>query len=109
MREDMESLNVKCGPNVIVGLRKENSLRLANTRSKITQKYKKRRQVLRQLRKQNKKGNSYTPGGFSTKILPYVDFTSQRSVSKIQTQDVCKTITFVSNVDVQAFITEFSQ
>ena len=69
-------------------------------------KYKKRRQVLCQLRKQNKKGNSYTTGGFSTKITPDVDFTSHGSVSKIQTQDVCKTITFVSNVDVQAFITD---
>ena len=74
---------------------------------KITEKYKKHRQVLRQLRKQNKKGNSYIPGGFPTKIIPYVDFTSHGSVSKIQTQDVCKTITFVSDVDVQAFITDF--
>ena len=32
---------------------------------KITEKYKKRKQVLRQLRKQHKKGNSF-PGGFST-------------------------------------------
>ena len=74
---------------------------------KITEKFKKRRQVLRQLRKQNKKGNAYIPGGFSTKIIPYVDFTSYGSVSKIQTQDVCKRITFVSDVDVQAFITHF--
>ena len=110
----LESLNVKCGPNVIAGLWKENSLRLSNARYKITEKYKKCRQVLRHLRKQNKEGNSYTPGGFSTKIIPYdVDFTSQRSVSKIQTQDVCKTITFVSDVDVQhiyiynMFITNF--
>ena len=73
---------------------------------KITEEYKKRKQVLRQLRKQNKKGNSF-PGGFSTNIIPYVDFTSYGSVSKIQTQDVCKTITFVSDVDVQAFITHF--
>ena len=27
--------------------------------------------------------------------------------NKIQTQDVCKTITFISDVDVQAFITHF--
>ena len=69
---------------------------------KITEKYKKRK-----LQKQNKKGNSYTPGGFSTKIIPYVDVTSQGSVSKVQMQDMCITITFVSNVDVQAFITDF--
>ena len=62
---------------------------------KITEKYKKRKQVLRQLRKQNK-GN----------LFP-VDFTSYGSVSKIQTQDVYKAITFVSDVDVQAFITHF--
>ena len=62
--------------------------------------------MLREQRKQNKKGNSY-PGGFSTKIIPDVDFTSHGSVSKIQTQDVCKTITFVSDVDVQAFIRDF--
>ena len=66
----MESLNVKSGPNVIAGLQKENSLRLSNARCKITEKYKKRRQVLRQLRKLNKKGNSYIPDGFSTKIIP---------------------------------------
>ena len=63
--------------------------------------------MLRQLRKQNKKGNPYVPGGFSTKIIPYVDFTSHGLVSKIQTQDVCKTITFASHVDAQAFITHF--
>ena len=50
-------------------------------------KIQKGRQVLRQLRQQNKKGNSYIPGGFSTKIIPYIDFTSYGSVSKIQTQD----------------------
>ena len=71
---------------------------------KITEKYKERKQVLRQLRNRNKKGNSF-PGGISTNIIPYVDFTSYGSVSKIQTQDVCKTNTFVSDVDVQAFIT----
>ena len=35
---------------------------------KITEKYKKRKQVLRQLLKQNKKGNSF-PGGFLTNIM----------------------------------------
>ena len=65
----LKSLNVKCGPNVIAGTWKENSLQLSIARSKITEKYKKRRQVLRQLRKQDKKGNSYIPGGFSTKII----------------------------------------
>ena len=85
----------------------QDSLQLSNTRCKITEKYKKRRQVLRQLQKQNKEGNSYTPGRFSSKIIPYVDFTSQGSVSKIETQDVCKTITLVSDVDLQAFITDF--
>ena len=54
----LESLDIKCGPNVIAGLRKENSLRLSNARCKITEKYKKRRQVLGQLRNQNKKDNS---------------------------------------------------
>ena len=73
---------------------------------KITEKYKKRKQVLRQLQKQNKKDNSF-PGGFSTNIIPYVDFTSYGSVSKIQTQDACKTITLVSDVDVQVFMTHF--
>ena len=76
----LESLNVKCGPNVIAGLWKENSLWLSNARCQITEKYKKRRQVLRQLRKQNKKGN---PKWISNKH--YVDFTSYGSVSKMQT------------------------
>ena len=39
-------------------------------RCKITDKFKKRRQVLHKLRKQNKKCNSYIPGGFSTKMIP---------------------------------------
>ena len=43
----LESLNVKCGPNVIAGHRKENSLRLSNTWCNITEKYKK--QVFPQL------------------------------------------------------------
>ena len=49
----------------------------------------------------------HIPGGFSTKNIPYDDFTCHGSVSKIQTQDVCKTITFVFDVNVQAFITDF--
>ena len=48
---------------------------------KITEKYKKCKQVLCRLRKQNKNGNSF-PGGFSTNIIPYVDLTSYGSVSK---------------------------
>ena len=68
---------------------------------KITEKYKKRKQVSRQLLKQNKNG------GVPTNIILYVDFISYGSVSKIQTQDVCKTLTFVSDVDVQAFIIHF--
>ena len=55
----------------------------------------------------NKKGNSYIPGGFSTESIPHVNFTSHGSVSKIHTQEVCKTITFVSDVGVPAFITDF--
>ena len=94
----LESLNVKCGPNIIAGLRKENNLRLSNARCKITENYKKRRQVLHQLRKQNKKGDSYTPGGFSTEIIPYVDFTRYKN-------KMCA-IQSPSDVDVQAFITD---
>ena len=87
----LESPNVKCGPNVIAGLQKYNSLRLSNARCKITEKYKETQ-------------TSVTfQGGFSTKIIPYVDFPSHGSVSKIQTQDMCKTITFVSDVDVWYF------
>ena len=54
----MESLNVKSGPNIIAGL----NCKVQNNKKK----YKKRRQVLRQ----TMKGNSYIPGGFSTKIIP---------------------------------------
>ena len=61
--------------------------------------------MLRQLRKQNKKGNSF-PGGFSTNIIPMLIL---QAMDQFQTykQDVCKTVTFVSDVDVQAFITHF--
>ena len=62
--------------------RTSKSLRLSNTRCKITEKYTKRRQVLRQLRKQNKKGNSYTPGGFSTKIIPMLILQSRDQFPK---------------------------
>ena len=100
----LESLNVKCGPNIIAVLRKENTLRLSNARCKITEKYKKRRQVLRQLRKQNKRGNSYIPCGFQQK-LSLMSILQARDQFPKYKQDVCKTITFVFNVDVQAFIT----
>ena len=50
------------------------------------------------------KGNSYLPGGFSTKIIPMLILQAMDQFPKYK-QDVCKTITFVSNVDVQAFIT----
>ena len=99
----LESLNVKCCPNVIAGLRNQNSLRLSNARRKITEKYKKRRQVLRQLRKQNKKG------------IPHVDFQQKLPLMLIlqamdqftkYKQDVCKTITFVSDVHNKWYFTD---
>ena len=48
----------------------------------------------------------YIPGGFSTKIIPMLILQAMDQFPKYK-QDVCKTITFVSNVDVQAFITHF--
>ena len=62
--------------------------------------------MLRQLWKLNKKGNSYIPGGFSTKIIPLLILQAMDQFPKYK-QDVCKTITFVSDVDVQVFITHF--
>ena len=103
----LESLNVKCGPKCHCRTPKRKQFPTIKCKVQNNRKYKKRRQVLRQPRKQNKKGNPNIPGRFSTKIIPYVDFTSHGSVSQIQTSDVCKTITFVSDVDVQAFITDF--
>ena len=94
----MESLNVKCGPNVIGGLRKQTGLRLSNARCKITEKYKKRRQVLRQLRKENKKVNSYIPSGFSTKIMLILQAMGQ--FPKYKHKMCAKQSPFVSDVDV---------
>ena len=66
----MESLNVKPGPNVIAGLK----CKVQNIK-----KYKKRRQVLRQLWKLNKKVNSYIPDGVSTKINPMLILQAKQS------------------------------
>ena len=77
----LQALNVTCGPNVVAGLRKENISRLKNARRKISDKYNKRRQVLRQQRKKKKNDNSYIPGAFSTKITPDIDFTTERQVN----------------------------
>ena len=57
--------------------------------------------MLRQLRKLNKKGNSYIPGGFSTKIIPMLI---------LQAMDQFPTYKhIVPYVDGQAFEAELSQ
>ena len=58
----------------------------------ITEKYKKRKQVVRQIRKEQE-------------ILSLMLILQAMDQFPKYKQDVYKTITFVSNVDVQAFIT----
>ena len=57
--------------------------------------------MLGQLWKLNKKDNSYIPGGCFREIIPMLILQAMDQFSKYKH----KTITFVSNVDVQAFIT----
>ena len=101
----LESLNVKCGPNIIAGLRKENMLRLPHAQRKICHKYHKRRQVLRQQRKKKKKDDSYIPGAFSTKVTPDVDY-HNHGLSLKKTKEVH--VTFVSNDNV-TFIKDYHE
>ena len=63
-------LNIKCGPNMIKGLRMQNKIPLQNSRLKATEKYRSRRQKLRSLRKSKISNKSYISGVFSRNIKP---------------------------------------
>ena len=68
---------------MIKGLQKINKIRLHQASIKITEKYKQRRQILRQLRKTKNKNKekSYIPGAFSKCSIPdNVDLYVERPV-----------------------------
>ena len=51
----LSNLKLKCSTNVTMGLRKENQLRLIHAKKKITEKYRRERQLLRGLRKRKRR------------------------------------------------------
>ena len=90
----LEQLNLNCGLNTMIGLRTENRNRIYHTKRKLSDIYRKRRQILQQLRKK-KKGldKCYIAGAFSTKLIP----------DPIVKSNKLK-ITFCSDDDVKHFI-----
>ena len=69
----------------------QNTISLDNARIKISEKYRKQRQRLRQIRKDKKDVSSYIPGGFSTKLVSdnEIDFTKNEvEVTFVDDNDV---------------------
>ena len=102
----MENIGLRSSVNSDIALKQQNKDRIRHAHKKVMDKYKKRRQALRSIRKHNKKGKiAYIPGGFSINIDPDVDFSVdkcdkiQKNVVKAGTvKDV--DITFISDDDV---------
>lgn len=86
-------LKLDVGLHCLKGLQQQDKVRLNRAAYGVTEKYKKRRQTLRQLRKTKKKktaDKSYIPAGFTTQSFPDCDFHVENRVI----------ITFVSDSDV---------
>ena len=74
-----KTLNLNVGINAIKGLQREEKTRLRKASAKVTEKYRKRRQALRSIRKNKNKNKhkSYIAGAFTDKVVPDIDFTNQ--------------------------------
>ena len=71
-------MNITPGDDAVKGLSWIQRIRIRKARQKISEKYKKRQQALRQERRTKKKKNkSYVPGTFSAKAVPDVDFANE--------------------------------
>ena len=87
----LQTLNINVGDNSLRGLKREQRLRLRKAASKVTDKHKNRRQILRSNRK-NTKDKSYIAGAFIDKSVPEIDFTNE--------PDVSIPVTFIHEKDV---------
>ena len=96
-REDLlVKLNLECGVSAKKVLSIQNKLRLQNAKIKSTEKCRKRRQALRQLRKGKKITDaSYIAGGFSKSVVPdtlpvdfFIDTPMEVDVTFIDEKDV---------------------
>ena len=81
----LEGLELDCGRASKKLLHIQNKVRLQNSRIKVTEKYRKQRQKLHQIRKGKWKDvTCYIPGGFSTKLVPdaqsEIDFAKNNEV-----------------------------
>ena len=70
------------GDNSLKGLKREQGIRLRKAASKVTLKYKIRRQMLCSIRKNHKKDKSYITGAFTDKSVPEIDFTNEPGSSE---------------------------
>ena len=84
-------MGIKCGLNTSKALNLTNSIRLRNSRLKVSLKYRNQRQKLRSCRKnKGKDDDSCIPGAFSSHILP-------DTLMNIE-------VTFIPDEDVKEFI-----
>ena len=98
-----ELLNIKCGPNMLKGLQMQNKIRLQNSRLKVTEKYRSRRQKLRSLRKSKISNKSYISGAFSRNIEPdNILINSRPSASK---NNININVQFIDDIEVANWIT----
>ena len=114
-REDLLSkLNLECGVSAKKVLSVQNKIRLRNAKIKSTEKCRKRRQALRQMRKGKKNPDeSYIAGGFSRSVIPDTipvnTVPDTMPVYTIIDIDISSPIdigvTFVHDKDVQSVIT----
>ena len=77
-----KSLSMDVGDISLKGLKREQAIRLREAASKVTLKYKIRRQMLRSIRKNPKKDKSYITGAFTNKSVPEIDFTNEPGSSE---------------------------
>ena len=102
-----KALNFDTFENSLKGLQRDQHTRVRRAAQKISSRYKKRRQVLRQLRKTKTDDKSYIAGGFGKSSVPDIDFTSEPvvNVKKKKDKKVEKKveILFIDDNDVQNF------
>ena len=89
-------LNIDIGDNSLKGLKQEQKTRLRKAATKVTVKYKKRRQILRSIERNCKKDKSYIASAFADKSVPDIDFTNE----PISKKKKLVPITFIDDNDV---------
>ena len=94
----LESLNLDCANALKKVLAIQNKVRLDNARIKVSEKYRKQRQKLRQIRKGKKNVACYIPGGFSTKLVPDNNTCTQSDIDFTKNDEV--ELKFVDDNDI---------